>query len=338
MSQSTILVIRSSAMGDVAMTVPVLKALERRYGDRVKVVMLTRDFYDPFFDGIKNVELYNIDLYDQHSGVKGVWKIYKELRSAYDFDMVVDLNYKLYSRLLRRFFTLGGVKAFWIDKGREEKKELTRFRDKHLHQLRMSIERYADVFRKAGFELEVDNVLPEKCVTVGEDKNERWVGISPFAKHAGKVLPIESVRQVIEGLIVEDPRVRIFIFGGGRVDRMVADSLVAWYPNCTSTIGAMSLRGELDLMSRLDVMLSMDSSAMHMCSLVGTRVVSVWGATHPFAGFLGWGQSMDDVVQIDDLTCRPCSVYGHKPCFRGDYACLTRITPAAIIAKLLAHS
>lgn len=335
MSQTTILVIRSSAMGDVAMTVPVLRAFEQRYGDRVKVVMLTRDFYDPFFDGIKNLEMYNIDLYDQHSGVNGVRKIYKELRAAYKFDMVVDLNYKLYSRLLRRFFMFGGVKAFSIDKGREEKKELTRFKGKRLHQLRSSIERYADVFRKAGFALDVANVLPEKRAWEGEDKHVRWVGISPFAKHTGKVLPIESVRQVIEGLTREEPGVIIFIFGGGRADRMVADSLVAWYDNCVSTIGTMSLRGELDLMRRLDVMLSMDSSAMHMCSLVGTRVVSVWGATHPFAGFLGWGQSMDDVVEVDDLNCRPCSVYGHKPCFRGDYACLTRITPASIISKLM---
>lgn len=324
-------------MGDVAMTAPVLRALQNRYGDVVNVVMLTREFYAPFFDGISNVTIYDIDLYDRHSGIKGIYRLYKELRSRYKFDLIIDLNYKLYSRLLRRFFNFGGVKTYHIDKGRVEKKQLTATSGKKLHQLKTSIERYADVFRNAGFPIEIANVLPPRLVAAATNKNERWVGIAPFAKHQGKMLPIATIRELIEGLCEWDSTLKIFIFGGGRQESMFADSLVAWYANCESVIGKRRLEGEMELMGQLDVMLSMDSSAMHICSLVGTKVVSVWGATHPFAGFLGLGQSMDDVVQIDDLSCRPCSVYGHKPCFRGDYACLNRITAAQILAKLKSH-
>ena len=78
----------------------------------------------------------------------------------------------------------------------------------------------------------------------------------------------------------------------------------------------------------------MDSANMHMASLVGTRVVSVWGATHPYAGFLGYGQREADCIQRN-MPCRPCSVYGNKPCQYGDYRCLTTITPNAIVCKLL---
>ncbi|MEG0191459.1 MAG: glycosyltransferase family 9 protein, partial [Lachnospiraceae bacterium] len=85
--------------------------------------------------------------------------------------------------------------------------------------------------------------------------------------------------------------------------------------------------------SYLDVMLSMDSANMHLASLVGIPVVSVWGATHPYAGFMGWKQQPDHTVQVD-LSCRPCSVYGQKPCFRGDYACLMQITPRQVIEKI----
>ena len=77
-------------------------------------------------------------------------------------------------------------------------------------------------------------------------------------------------------------------------------------------------------MSHLDVMLSMDSANMHLASLTGIPVVSVWGATHPMAGFLGYNQDPENVIQID-LECRPCSIYGNKPCQRGDYACLQNI-------------
>ena len=86
-------------------------------------------------------------------------------------------------------------------------------------------------------------------------------------------------------------------------------------------------------MSHLDAMVSMDSSNMHLASLTGTPVVSVWGATHPYAGFLGWGQSTDNIVQID-LECRPCSIYGQKPCRRGDYACMNGIAPETIVDKI----
>lgn len=333
-----ILVIRSSAMGDVAMTAPVLRAVAERYGSQIEMVMLTRDFYEPFFDGIEGLTIFNIDLAEQHNGVRGVYRLYKELDEAYNFDMVIDLNYKLYSRLLRNFFKLAGVKTYHIDKGRKEKKAITRAKNKELKQLKSSIERYADVFRMAGMPIEVPDVLPKKRVVApphfAGEKRERWVGIAPFAKHRGKVLPIETMRQTIELLHAWDPTIRFFVFGGGRAERMVARSLEAWYHYCTSTIGQLTLRGEMDLMSNLDVMLSMDSSAMHMSSLTGTPVVSVWGATHPYTGFLGLGQLPENVIQIDNLECRPCSVYGHKPCMRGDYACLEQISAQTISRQI----
>ena len=90
---------------------------------------------------------------------------------------------------------------------------------------------------------------------------------------------------------------------------------------------------ELILMSHLDVVISMDSANMHLASMTGTPVVSVWGATHPYAGFLGWNQSIDNTVQID-LPCRPCSIFGERKCLRGDLACLKKIDPELIAGKV----
>jgi ADP-heptose:LPS heptosyltransferase len=77
----------------------------------------------------------------------------------------------------------------------------------------------------------------------------------------------------------------------------------------------------------------MDSANMHLASLMGTRCISIWGSTHPYAGFLGFGQSEDDVVQVEDLTCRPCSVFGDKECYRGDWACLEELDIQKIVEK-----
>jgi ADP-heptose:LPS heptosyltransferase len=90
---------------------------------------------------------------------------------------------------------------------------------------------------------------------------------------------------------------------------------------------------ELILMSHLDCMVSMDSANMHLASLTNTPVVSVWGATHPYAGFLGWNQNPDNIVQLN-LNCRPCSIYGSKPCMRQDFACMRNINPDTIAERV----
>lgn len=337
-------------MGDVAMTAPVLRAISQKYGSEVRLVMLTPKFHTPFFFGIDNLEIFNIDLHNEHKGVSGIKKLYGELTQSYNFDCVIDLNHKLFSRLLRRFFILADTPTFKITKGREEKKELTQQKNKRLIQLKTSIERYADVFREAGFDIELDNRLTQVEVrelplfaskalsdiqvqNLSGQSSTLLVGISPFAKHQGKTLPLKTIRAVIGQLAESHPDVKIFIFGGGRLEKMVADSLVAWFPNTLSAIGRCTLGEEMDLMSNLNVMLSMDSSAMHLCSLLGVPTVSVWGATHPYAGFLGMGQKLSDSVSVD-MECRPCSVYGHKACFRGDYACLNSIKASDIVAKI----
>jgi ADP-heptose:LPS heptosyltransferase len=93
------------------------------------------------------------------------------------------------------------------------------------------------------------------------------------------------------------------------------------------------MQQELILMSHLDVMISMDSSNMHLASLTNTPVISIWGATHPFAGFMGWNQDPANVIQVS-LPCRPCSIYGQKKCLRGDYACLRQIQPQTITDRV----
>ena len=48
---------------------------------------------------------------------------------------------------------------------------------------------------------------------------------------------------------------------------------------------------------------------------------------------MGWGQNAENIVQVD-LDCRPCSIYGQKPCKRGDYACMNMIKPETIVEKI----
>ena len=107
------------------------------------------------------------------------------------------------------------------------------------------------------------------------------------------------------------------------------------HPNVFSIAGKLDFEEELELIKKLKLMVSMDSANMHLASLVGTRTVSVWGNTHPFMGFLGYGQSMDDVIQDETMKERPSSVFGKesKKAEKIDY--FQNISSEAIVDKVL---
>ncbi len=333
-----ILVLRFSSMGDVAMTVPVVKALLNQNPD-VSVTFVSRPGFSDFFSGIDRLTYLPVDLNTNYKGLAGIIKLFTHLKKSGVYDAVADLHDNLRSKLLRNLFRLSGKPFAHIDKGRDEKKLLTRFPNKVLKPLKRTVERYADVFRELGFPVELNyqlvkepSVLTNDIITITGEKTKPWIGVTPFAQYKGKTFPIEKMEEVIASLSKKD--VQVFLFGGTSLDQEICAQWEQKYSNVTSVIKRLNMEQELLLINQLNVMLSMDSAGMHLASLRGTPVVSIWGATHHYAGFLGYGQSEADMV-ADTIECRPCSVYGNKPCFRKDYACLYNIDPQTIVNNLL---
>jgi len=328
-----LLIIRFSALGDIAMTVPVVHDLAMQYPD-LEITMLSREMARPLFDRMpQNVYFIAADLKGRHKGLFGLNKLLKDIQFT-EFDYIADFHDVLRTKWLRFVCRMLGKKVAKIDKGRKGKKALTRQKNKVFKKQATSFGRYTKVLEQLGFPIKPQFVKLDYSAFCETQKgtSETWVGIAPFAKHPAKVYPLQKMEEVIKALSQRE-RTTVFLFGGGEEEtRQIAD-LCAQYPNVQAAKSQHGLAGELALMGQLDVMLSMDSANMHLASLVGTPVVSIWGGTHPYAGFLGWNQKPDDCVQID-LPCRPCSVYGNKPCLRSDYACLNGIASEQIIAKL----
>ena len=344
MKKEHILVIRFSAMGDVAMVVPVVYSLAQQYPD-VRITVLSRTFARPLFEDLApNVNFMAADLKKEYHGIKGLNALYRRL-AAKQFTAVADLHNVLRSEYLRLRFNIGHYRVEHINKHRKGRRRITAKHAKRLEQQPTSFENYVEVFKKLGYPVEIHfksifpegekgnlNMLP-KGINV-KNSFEQWIGIAPFAAHEGKVYPPRLTHQVIEQLLKKYPKARIFLFGRGKQEDQYFKEWCQIHPECLYVSHQLeSLHQELILMSHLDAMVSMDSSNMHLASLTGTPVVSVWGATHPYAGFLGWGQSTDNIVQID-MECRPCSIYGQKPCRRGDYACMNGIAPETIVEKI----
>lgn len=339
-----ILIIRFSAMGDVAMTVPVVDSLARQYPD-IRITMLSRPYARPLFDYMPhNVGIMEADLKNEYSSVKGMNALYRRL-TAKNFTAIADFHSVLRSDYLRMRFNIDRYKVAHVDKHRSERKMLVSQSGKHLSPLPTSFDNYADVLARLGYPVNVEfrSIFPPEggdlgrlpaAFNVPKADGEAWIGIAPFAAHAGKIYPPAQMEEVIRRLIERHPGCRLFLFGNGDNETPMLNEWSSRFERCVNASAELGgIGSELILMSHLDVMVSMDSANMHMASIVGTPVVSVWGATHPYAGFMGWGQDMANAVQLD-MPCRPCSIFGNKPCLRGDYLCMKGITPEEIVARV----
>jgi len=334
-----ILVIRLSAIGDVAMTVPVIYSAAKANPDDTFVV-LTQAFLIPvFINRPSNVDVTGISITGAEKSLGGLLR-FAWAFSKYDFDIVLDLHNVIRTMIIRSLFRLRGKGVFVVDKARKERKQLTARKDKALNPIRPVIDRYGDVFKAAGLRYgeTFHSLFDEHPVNVSSmeealgEKTGKWIGIAPFAKHQGKIYPTEMMEQIIETLSKHEDYT-LFLLGARGYEESVLEQWAFQFPSVKTVVGRYSLDKELALISRLDVMLCMDSANMHFASLVGTRVLSVWGATHPYAGFYGYHQKKEDAIQLD-LDCRPCSIFGEKPCFRGDWACMTLLPPEQIINKI----
>ncbi len=319
-----VLIMRLSSLGDVAMTIPVVNEFIKQ-NPYVKITFLSREKFKPLFADSPNVDFFVADPEGKHKGVWGLYRLYKELREL-DIYAIADLHNVLRTKILRKFFSSHPIKFAVLDKGREERKALIRKENKIRKPLKPMTERYADVFHELGFDFELTHKLPENTT-----EKENAVGIAPFAMYEGKMYPLGQMRSV--ALKIAENGIKVYLFGG----KNEAEELESWEklnPNIISTAGKYDLKGELELIKKLKLMVSMDSANMHLASLVGVRVISIWGNTHPYTGFLGYGQSMDDVIQDETLTIRPTSVFGKEAAGAKKINYFEKISPEIIIERI----
>lgn len=338
MKDPHLLLIRFSALGDVAMTVPVIRCLYKTY-PRLKITFVSRPHVAPLFQEFENFNFHPTDFNGRHKGIRGLWTLFQELKTM-PFSAVADLHSVMRTYLLNFFFRLYGYKVKSIDKGRLEKKALTRGKNKKFQPLTPNCYRYADVFRKLDFpfsfeqqEFPEKKELPQSILFLYGNSEKKWIGIAPFAAHLGKIYPLDLMQQVISFLQKDH---QIFLFGAGEKEK---EQLEVWensYPNVFNTTGKINLREQLDLMAHLDLMISMDSANGHMAANTGIRVLTLWGMTHPFCGFSPFNQPLDLALTLDrtQYPLIPTSVYGnvipsnYQEAFRS-------LTPKKVIEKTL---
>ncbi len=335
-----IVIFRLSAMGDVAMTVPVIRALIEQHPD-VRVTVVSRLFFKPFFNGIDRLSFFSVDVKKRHKGFLGLMRLYTDLKKL-NVDYFADFHNVLRSQIIRALFKTSDVKVAALDKGREGKKELTRADNKVFKQLPTMFSNHQITLKKLGFSVDiahpkfpsVPQLLPELRQFVNE-KTTHWIGIAPFAQYDTKVYPLDLMQKVIDEL-AENENITIFLFGGGEKEISLLNQLKRDNENVVVMAGKVKLDAELNLIQHLDVMLSMDSGNAHIAAMLGKKVVTLWGATHPYAGFAPFNQPADYCITADrnKYPLLPTSVYGNKK-VEGYEDAMRTISPQTVCNKLI---
>lgn len=312
-----ILVVRLSAMGDVAMTVPVLRVLLDTYPE-VKITVVSRGFFKPFFQTLPRVNFIEADVYGKHKGIPGLIKLAREAMQS-DVDVVADLHQVLRSKVMNIYFRFRSIPIAKIDKGRKEKKDLTQVNGGTIKPLKTTHQRYADVFAQLGFPIDLKEYrYPATSVADISIQgilwpNKKYIGIAPFAAFKSKEYPLVKLKEVLETLSASD-EYQIILFGGGKKEVIALKELAELYKNTISIAGKYSFQTELHLIASLDVMLSMDSGNGHLAAMFDVPVITLWGNTHPYAGFAPFGQPESHQLVADrkQYPLIPTSIYGNK--------------------------
>src|SRR5690606_20013190 len=220
-------------MGDVAMSVPVIRAALAQHPE-LRITVVSRSFLKPFFNNTHRCDFFAADVNGKHKGFFGLMRLSGELKSL-GIDAMADLHGVLRAKITGFFLKVLRLKVAQIHKGRTEKKALTRAQNKMFKPLKTTPERYADVFAALGFPVDLSKV-PEPVLPDASQKISEWlkkpgvrIGIAPFAQHEGKVYPADLMQQVIDKLAGTNRN--IFLFGAGDREKKQLMEFAASHPN-----------------------------------------------------------------------------------------------------------
>jgi len=342
--QQHILVIRLSSMGDVAMTVPVLQLLLDQHPN-IRITVVSRPKFEALFSYLPRTDFFSVDTAHKYRGIAGMYKLSKDI-AALKPDFIADLHGVLRSAIFKFFLKF----KIWLPvktiiKGRADKKKLCANNpNKKLYQLKSTFERYADVFEKLGFKIDLnigmnypDPALSQRTFDLfSKSENALALGIAPFARYSAKTYPLQLMQIVITELIHQLPNVQIYLFGAETDIPKLQQLKTINSEKITIIADELDLHQEMELISKLKLMLSMDSANMHLASMLGIPVLSLWGATDPCLGFYGWRQNPKNAILADRVKfpTLPTSVNGSK-IHPGTEKCMETIDPMDVVKKII---
>ncbi|MFP4690339.1 MAG: glycosyltransferase family 9 protein [Bacteroidales bacterium] len=324
-----VLVIRFSSMGDIVLTTPVLRCLKKIPGKQVEVHFITKKmftsllFSNPYVD-----KLFLLD--GKLSDLTGQLK--KE-----DYDYIVDLHHNLRSLIVKLHLRKpsGNCRKLNLEKWLKTRLKIDRLPDIHV------VDRYFEAAAVAGTENDgqgLDFFFPPGLEVMPPGLpgfvHGDYLAFVIGGKHPTKRLPNEKIISLCEKLPLP-----VLLLGGAEDASNGRAIAAACGENVFNACGLFSLPQSAYLVKRSLVVISHDTGLMHIAAVFNKHLISVWGNTVPAFGMVPYMPAHPErstIVEVEGLSCRPCTKIGYAKCPKGHFDCMNKIDEDLIVWKVWA--
>ena len=310
-----ILIIRFSSIGDIVLTTPVIRCIKQQQPD-TEIHYLTKKSF-------KGILEHNPYLTKVHTIEKDVKEIIKELKNE-NFDFVIDLHHNIRSMQTK---TSLGKPSSSFKKLNFKKWMLVNFKINKMPEMHI-VDRYMQTVKKLGIVNDnkgLDYFIPEtdevNMASLPLFHQKGYIGFVIGAKHNTKKLPMEKIISICKKL--NQP---IILLGGkddlGKANQIEKSVGAMIYIAC----GKYTLNQSASLIKQSTKIITHDTGLMHIAAAFHKDIISIWGNTVPAFGFTPYLPSANSkIVEVKNLSCRPCSKIGYKRCPKGHFKCMREI-------------
>lgn len=318
-----ILLLRFSSIGDIVLTTPVARCLKKQLG--AEVHFLTKKAFGPLLSPSPYID--RVFTFE-----KEIDEVLPLLKAGH-YDLIVDLHHNL--RSLRLKLALGRP-ARSFDKLNFEKWLLVNLKVNRLPDVHI-VQRYLSTVSHLGVRDDGEGldyfIPPEEEVVVSDFSallsEGNYIAFVLGATHATKRLPFDKMIEICRNL--DQPVVLL----GGKPEQATGDRILG--SNVVNLCGRLSLHQSASFVRQAGKVLTHDTGLMHIAAAFRKKIVSVWGNTVPSFGmypFYPTGIHLNTSIEVEGLSCRPCSKIGFDACPKGHFRCMNDISVPAIIATL----
>ncbi|MCX6232519.1 MAG: glycosyltransferase family 9 protein [Bacteroidetes bacterium] len=314
-----ILIIRFSSIGDIVLTTPVIRCINKQLPD-AEIHYLTKQ---KFSDLLSN----NPYIHKVHCLNESITETIKELRKE-NFDFIVDLHHNLRT-LIVKLALLKPSAGF--NKLNLQKWLLVNFKINMLPDIHI-VDRYFKAVKKLNVindKLGLDYFYPNSekvnLNTLPDHFQQGYLCLVVGGKHFTKQIPDLILTQ-----LCSKTEIPIILLGGAE-DRERAENIItaAGNPAVFNTCGIYNIHQTASVIEQSLKIITPDTGLMHIAAAFKKEIISLWGNTVTAFGMYPYLPESDKekshIYEINGLKCRPCSKIGYNSCPEKHFNCMMQI-------------
>lgn len=314
MQKKKILIVRFSSIGDVVLTTPVIRCLKKQLPDSEVHFVTKKAFQDTLINNPYIDRLFTFG--------KDVSEIFDQLKSQ-DYDLIIDLHKNLRSLRLKQALK---VKSYSFNKLNLQKFAAVNFKMLNVLPPQHIVERYLETVSSLG--VVNDGQGLDYFISEGDKVDlgvTNYTALVVGGSYYTKKIPLQKLEEICRNISGK------IVLLGGKEDQVIADQLQKLFPSVINTCGKYSINQSASVIQNAAAVITSDTGLMHIAAAFNKKIISIWGNTIPQFGMGPYLPNPENqILEIKDLKCRPCSKLGFKKCPKQHFKCMMDIDVSVI--------